>query len=36
MQGKIQPIYFQEWPRTWIEVGSKLGIIDWKHSSHGS
>jgi len=29
MRGKIQPTYLQEWPRTWIEVGSKLGIVDY-------
>ena len=40
MQGKIQPTYFQGWPWTWIEVGSKLGIVDynslayWFISSH--
>ena len=30
MRGKIQPTYFQGWPWTWTEVGSKLGIVDYK------
>ena len=29
MQGKIQPTYFQGWPWTCIEVGSKVGIVDY-------
>ena len=29
MRGKIQPTDLQGWPRTWIEVGSKLGIFDY-------
>ena len=29
MRGKIQRTYFQEWPWTWIEAGSKLGIVNY-------
>ena len=29
MRGKIQPTYFQEWPWTWNEAGSKLGIVNY-------